>query len=194
MFAALIGVAEIVGTGVAIVTGQGTDAGAFALEADVLGGTGIAVIALAWHRGVDAARFDVTTVLGTDIVVITRQRVWSGTQSFGTDIAGGAGIEVIARDGVELVETAVVGITPIIGTLILVFTIQGPLANALPATAGIHCGAGIIIIAGDDIVGEDATGFRIADIVGAEVAIVADNFYGSGAATLGADVALGACV
>jgi hypothetical protein len=194
VLAAFIGIAGIVGTGVAVVAGQGPGTGTLALVTDVYGSARVAIVAGPRHGGIDTPRILIAAVLRAHSAVVTGQFACASTEPLGTHIPGGAGIEVIAGDGIELVKTPLFRVTPVVGAFVTVLAVQDTFAETLPARAEIFGRTGIVVIAGNDVVGEDAAGLGITNVVGAKVIVIAYDGNSSGANALGTHICLGTCV
>jgi len=179
-------VARIVGADVPIVTVNRRAGRALTVCAGVIQGARIAVVASTVNRfilttfsgqaAIQGARIGVVAVRGSGVVALP----------FLAEVPGGANVAIVARGVVGLVVASQRLIAQVVGAHIAVVAVQGRAANALAFCTYVRFGAGATIVALKDVVFINAPFQRVAQLVGASVAVIAVDRCAASADAAGA--------
>ena len=192
--ASLCRVARVVRARIAVVAVDGL-ADALAATARVACGAGACVVAGGHVVGVDASLCRVARVVRAHVAVVAVDGLADALPCLAVVVFGAGACVVADRPRArELeVDAPLRRIAGVVGAHVAVVAVDG-LADALAARARVACGAGACVVAGGHVVGEHAiAGLRVAGVVRAYVAVVAD-LQRRDALAATADVACGARV
>jgi hypothetical protein len=120
--------------------------------------------------GMQTAQLDITGIARAGIAIIASHRSPAFADAGRADIAGGAGVPIVAGDAIDGVGTSGIGLTGVIGAGILVIAINRG-AEALAAGTDISRCTQVAIVAIIGIGRELATDVRVAQIVGAGIVV-----------------------
>lgn len=189
--AADCGVAPVGGAKVAVIAVQEYRSRAPAIKALVSFGAWILVVAggVIWRMSTKAGL--IARVVGAWIAVVTVNR-WPGDAfPVSTLIVHGAGVAVIAGNGVVLVGTPSVRLTEVVGAWIAVTTIELPRSGASTVLALVIRGAGVAVVARGRVRSVNATRGWFAGIIGAGVGIATGQGCSRGTIAICAHIAHG---
>jgi hypothetical protein len=99
--------------------------------------TVVAIGFVVYGDGVLAANAFNARVCGADDVIVAVEVSGTHASTSGTAIGDGTGVIVIARRGVELIDTAILRIAVIVGAEVLVIAVQGGATNTTAAIASV---------------------------------------------------------
>ena len=140
----------VLGTLVAVITRHQSTAGTLPQVANINGGAKVAVIAGGTIEKMDTPRLRVTGVCCADVVVVTLRQTLVHTASRFAMVTGGAVVAIIASRLVGLVDTALIGLTGIVGAWIAIVAHRSLTANtACVGNAALRAIAGILIVANE---------------------------------------------
>lgn len=168
-------VARIVGTNIAVIAVQRRSTNTGTRGAGIGGGASIAVVTTSGVVGVDASRCGIARVVCTNVSVIATQRRSANASAQRTGVSGGARIAVVATRGVVGADTAGGRVARIVGTHVAVVAVWSRTTNASTRSASVGSCARVTVVTSSVVVRGDATGSRVARIVGTYVAIVANQ-------------------
>ena len=194
MGAALLRVA-VVCRAIIVVIAAGEGAGdANAVGTFVARGAGRAIFAVGQVAAVLALRLGVTSIISARIFVIAVRGFASHAFAVFANIAGGAGVAVIATGLVGKLGAAGQRIASVGRAGIAVIAGAGLERFARAAGADIAAGAVVEVIASQSVERENASAQRIAAVIGARIAVAADRLGPGEAAAVLARIAVGAGV
>lgn len=164
-------VAGIIGTEILVIAHQAGPL-APAVGAGIVNGTGIAIVTVRLVRQEEAARLRGARVVSTGVVVVTDGWLSAHALAELTLILGRTEVAIIARGVIQHVHTTLVGAALVGSTDVVIITVQGNRALALPSQALVVQCAGIAIFTGRFVGGEEAPELLVAGIVGAGIPVV----------------------
>ena len=173
--AAIKRMATIGGAKVVVLAADYFGADAFAGQAGIGQGAGVAIVALPGEGSLLAARLWIANICGAGITVITLKHAAPQTLSQVAGIIGGAFVPVIAGSRIEFVDATLHRVTRICGTEVAVIAVQDAVEETGLVLAMIINGAGIAIIAAPVLGKKDTPEAGITAIVSAGVGIFAQQ-------------------
>jgi hypothetical protein len=165
-------IAAVIGARIVVVAvWRGPDDALFG-NADIPHGTNIVVGARLTVGGIDTAEAVVTTVIGAGVAIITLSRGPPGAAALDTDVIEGTGVSIITGLAIGRIHTSTRCVTAVVGTRIVVVTLQFDPWNTHCGNADIPHGARIVV--GTVIgIGRDHTAqVQVAAVITAGVAFV----------------------
>jgi len=124
---------------------------------------------------VRATRCGVAGVDRAALAVVTIRRTARVADAATARVAGGAGVPVVARNGVVGEDATRCGVAGVVRADVVVVAHGRRATVAAAATASVVGGAGVPVVARVGVVRKDATRGRVAGVGGADVAVVADG-------------------
>ena len=173
VLASAVGQTEVFGARVVIVAIYAARAYALAITALVICGARVEVVTVGQIGVVVAPQRRVAEVIGADVAIVATQCLTRNTTAGNASIAVGALVPIIAGIGVVIVRTTGQWNADVVGARVVVVAVLGGSAHAVAARALVQERAGVLIIAGLGVVRVQASLERAANIVGAEVGVVA---------------------
>jgi len=174
----LLSGAGIIGTGIAVIAIEGLPWETNSLVAVVCHGADVAVIAWGGVVLVEAAFLGMAVVFraGVRVVTVERQALRAGSICAG--IPGRARVTIVAGKLIVQVQTSLEGVAGIVGARVGVVAVQGACGNAGSLLAVVTLGArvSIIALAVDELV--LASDGRVAQVRGADIAVVTGEWFG----------------
>jgi hypothetical protein len=159
--------AGILRTWIFVITVSQADRHTLALGTSIAEGAGISIITDTVREGVHATSRRLAGIISTWIIIIAGQ-TWTGnTRPRTATIPYGAGITILARLHIVLMNTPLLRVAEILGTRIIVRTISPPRAATYSVVTGITQGTEIAVITGISVVRRDkftASAGPVADI------------------------------
>lgn len=181
---------SILGAGVIIGAIDGGTGLALTRLTLVAHGAGVAIVAATGDRGKGAAILRVTSIRRADVAIVAAYG-FTTTDTIAADIALGTGVVVVAGVGIQGVETAILRVAGIGGARVEIVAGRLPGPNALPPLTDIGTGALVAIVAGSFIVSVFASRGGVAQVIGADVRVVAIQDNATTAGPVGAGLAAG---
>jgi len=170
---ATFGVTGVICAGILIIAIETGSRVAAAAGTNVWAGACVAIAArlLVCHKL--APSIGIARVIGAWIQIFTTQGPRGNTLSEAALVVQGTDVVVRAGRSVKGVDAAINGAAGLRSAEILVVTVEEITADATPLVACIIEGARVVVVAADDVVGEDTALPRDAGIIGTKIAVVA---------------------
>ena len=186
--------AQIRGACVAVIAVDRLAGGARRVDACVLGGAGVAVVAHRVVGGRRAAGRHRAGVVGAAVAVVADHGLAGSALTRSALVAAGAGVAVVAGLVVWRALAAGAGVAILGRARVAVIAQRRGAGLADPGDAVVRAGAGAAVVASAVIVGGRAADLAVAAVIRAWVAVVAERRTAGAAFAVGAMVTGRACV
>jgi len=187
-------VATIIGTLIAVVTSHEACVRAGSICASIVFGTSISIITGQNVSSIHTTRCGVTSVVSTDILIITIGGCRTHAESLCTCIVFTTCVPIVTSNGVvgEYASTLYSWVAGIVGADIAIVTNLSFRTCALAVRTNVGNGAGVAIITLENVGHIGAACLRVAAVIGAVFSIGAISHATSGTSTFQANVIAGA--
>lgn len=193
--AALSGSAPVRGANIAVVAEETILRHAGTALAVVANRTGVAVVADGLVGRMNAQARFIARIVGAGVLVIAVQRGSRNALTVLAEVVQGASVAIGAGRSDILYGAAAIRQAEVLGARISVVALQGPDNHAHSLSTVVPGGTTVVVIAGSFVGGVLAPHSGVAEVVGADIGIVAGQEFGAGSALARlADVSQGAKV